>query len=265
MSASDDSWMIDHYDHASPNIIYTEVNIPGPGADLEDFNSQFTEGCGCQEKCSVENDCCCVKKYQVNYDENCKLLVSKYNGPVIECNSTCSCAEYGRCGNRVVQFGPRRNLTVFNAGHSKGFGLKSETEIAKGEFICEYAGEVIGMEEARRRSQADSGGMNYIFVLNEYLSEGRVVKTCIDPSVIGNVGRYINHSCQPNSVIVPVRANNPVPKLCIFALRVIRDNEEITFDYGGGYNKGFVSGKRKPCFCGSSVCKQFLPCDETLF
>ncbi|KAJ9591615.1 hypothetical protein L9F63_001829 [Diploptera punctata] len=266
MSDFDDCLMIDNYQHISPAIMYTAVNIPGPGANLEDFNTQFKKGCDCKTKCTIDV-CPCVKKYNINYDEDGKLLESKFNGPVVECNSLCGCAEKGRCGNRIVQFGPRENLIIFDTGELKGFGLKSESEISKGEFICEYAGEIVSLEKAYQRSEVNSDGMNYILILNEYLSEGNVLKTCVDPTVIGNIGRYINHSCQPNSTIIPVRTNNLVPKLCIFALRVIRANEEISFDYGGGDNNStnLKSDKRKSCSCGSSNCKKVLPYDETIF
>jgi histone-lysine N-methyltransferase SETMAR len=92
----------------------------------------------------------------------------------------------------------------------------------------------------------------------------------VDPTMIGNIGRYINHSCQPNAVVVPVRIDNPVPKLCIFALKVIHVGEEITFDYGGGNSSEMHSTQtglteRKSCCCGAQVCKKYLPYDETLF
>jgi len=266
-----EDYMIDNYHHISPDIFYTATNIPGPGASIEDFNTQFVGGCACEEgRCSVEDNCPCVGKYGMNYDKNGRLLESKFNGPVVECNSLCGCVGKGRCGNRLVQFGPRSGLQVFEADHNKGFGLTSETELSKGEFICEYAGEVLSMEEAKCRAQSNIGKMNYIFVLNEHLSQGCVLKTYVDPTMIGNIGRYINHSCQPNAVVVPVRIDNPVPKLCIFALKVIHVGEEITFDYGGGNSSEMHSTQtglteRKSCCCGAQVCKKYLPYDETLF
>lgn len=266
-----EDYVTDDYDHISPDTFYTATNIPGPGANLEDFNTQFVGGCVCEEgRCNAENSCPCVGKYGGNYDKNDRLLDSKFGGPIVECNSLCGCVGQGRCGNRVVQFGPRDGLQIFETGRSKGFGLRSETEILKGEFICEYAGEVLSMEEAKCRTQANNGKMNYVFVLNEHISEGCVLKTYVDPTKIGNIGRYINHSCQPNAVVVPVRTNNPVPKLCIFALKVIHHGDEITFDYGDGNSKDRCPEQkglteRMPCFCGAEVCKQYLPYDETLF
>jgi histone-lysine N-methyltransferase SETMAR len=266
-----EDYVIDNYHHTSPDIFYTATNIPGPGANTEDFNTQFMGGCVCEAgRCYIENSCPCAGKYDINYDKNGRLLDSKFSGPVVECNSLCGCVGQGRCGNRVVQFGPRGGLQVFEASQGKGFGLKSDTILMKGDFICEYAGEVLSMEEARSRVKANTGKMNYIFVLNEHLSHGHVLKTYVDPTMIGNIGRYINHSCQPNAVVVPVRTDNPVPKLCIFALKVIHVGEEITFDYGGGKSNEVCSvqaglAQRKSCCCGAQVCRKYLPYDETLF
>ena len=39
--------------------------------------------------------------------------------------------------------------------------------------------------------------------------------------VIGNIGRYANHSCDPNIVIVPVRIQTVIPHLALVASRDI--------------------------------------------
>ena len=43
-----EDYIPDNYDHISPDIFYTATNIPGPGANLEDFNTQFVGGCVCE-------------------------------------------------------------------------------------------------------------------------------------------------------------------------------------------------------------------------
>ncbi|XP_069703232.1 probable histone-lysine N-methyltransferase set-23 [Periplaneta americana] len=272
-SSVEDDIMDDDYNHISPDVFYTVTSLPGPGINVDDFNTPFVRGCDCREGKCLHPNCPCVERYGINYSDDGRLLDSKLNGPVVECNSLCGCCVLQRCGNRLVQLGPRKGLQVFKSGDAKGFGLKSKTRISKGEFICEYAGEVISLEEARCRVQTNKGKMNYIFVLNEHLAEGRVIKTYVDPTMIGNIGRYINHSCQPNAVVVPVRTNNLIPKLCIFALTVIEIGEEITFDYSGGGSSGkgeecsveVELRDRKLCYCGMQDCKKYLPYDETLF
>ena len=36
----------DNYEHSDESVLYTPVNIPGPGMDLSMFDEQF-EGCDC--------------------------------------------------------------------------------------------------------------------------------------------------------------------------------------------------------------------------
>jgi hypothetical protein len=114
----------------------------------------------------------------------------------------------------------------------KGLGLFAREDIQRLTFVCEYAGEVVGTSEAEQRLKDAEGGMNYLIVLKEHCSSG-VVLTCVDPRRFGNVGRFANHSCDPNLLMVPVRVDTPVPRLALFARRDVSAGEELTFDYSG--------------------------------
>ena len=118
------------------------------------------------------------------------------------------------------------------SGGGRGFGLFACENVKKLTFVCEYAGEVVGVSEAGRRLGSGDGGMNYLIVLREHCATG-VVLTCVDPRCMGNVGRFANHSCDPNLLMVPVRVDNSVPRLALFARRDILAGEELTFDYSG--------------------------------
>lgn len=79
----------------------------------------------------------------------------------------------------------------------KGFGLFAGQDIKKGSFLCLYAGEVISTKEARERwrDQLEQGRDNYILVIKEVTSRGdrqEVLKTTVDPTRIGNVGRFMS-------------------------------------------------------------------------
>ena len=117
-------------------------------------------------------------------------------------------------------------------GSGKGFGLFACEDVQKLAFVCEYAGEVVGVSEACKRMGWGDGGMNYLIVLREHCATG-VVLTCVDPRCMGNIGRFANHSCNPNLLMVPVRVDNSVPRLALFARRDITAGEELTFDYSG--------------------------------
>ena len=52
----------------------------------------------------------------------------------------------------------------------------------------------------------------------------------IDPTFVGNIARFINHSCDPSC---ETQKWNVLGEVCvgIFALRDIPENEELSFDY----------------------------------
>uniref|UniRef100_A0A1B6CA52 Histone-lysine N-methyltransferase n=1 Tax=Clastoptera arizonana TaxID=38151 RepID=A0A1B6CA52_9HEMI len=252
--------MEDSYNHPEDGLAYIESNIPGIGIDETLFNTQPSISCDCKNKSCFENESCsCVKLYGVNFKN--RLLVDNKlysNSLIIECNSFCSCSL--NCGNRLVQLGPRKGLVIFK-DLNKGFGVKSEEIIKSGSFICEYSGELIGKMEAKLRSKNNKDKMNFIFVLREFCNSN-VLETIVDATKIGNIGRYINHSCEPNSVILPVRNDSVIPKLAIFAICDIQIDEEITYNYSG--NDYFEANQGTLCYCGSTKCKHYLPCDKEL-
>ena len=64
----------------------------------------------------------------------------------------------------MVQLGPQPGLVV-EEREGKGRGLVTSYSLMEGQFVCEYAGEVIGEEVARRRTsrQTRSEGCLYVF------------------------------------------------------------------------------------------------------
>lgn len=198
---------------------------------------------------------------------------------MFECNSRCACA--GSCLNRVVQKGQQLKLQVFKTKH-KGWGLRTLEIIKKFTFVCEYAGELISIQEAKKRALAlthETG--NYLIVLREHSSNNQILRTHVDAHFHGNASRFINHSCSPNLVMVPVRVDSIVPKLALFAARNIDIGEELSFDYSGEFSVWSSSKKTgecegvevlrafgkepKSCACGSQNCRGLLPFDSSLY
>lgn len=270
--------MNDNYNHFSSKIIYIIDNIPGPNKNdpenkfiLDNFNSYLYSHCNCINEC-VEGKCSCLvssagKNYCNNNSGAKNLLnISKIQYqetyPVFECNSFCPCDT--DCGNRVVQKGPILGLYVKKCENGKGYGLFINHNIVKGTFICIYAGEIITKSEAviRHGHNSHKQNMNYIFCLKEH-SNGHITETIVDPSTFGNIGRYVNHSCEPNCVIVPVRIDSPIPKLAIFSRVNINQGSEITIDYGSHMLSSIETicekKNRTKCLCDSQLCRQWLP------
>lgn len=254
---------IDDYEHFSDDIEYILENIlqDDDGSDefnaLRDmFNSNITRNCECE---NCENDCAHGGNYEVKDGELLLKGDRRCRDLIYECHEACECKI---CLNKLVQFGPRDDLKIQHFA-SKGLGLVSTSFVQKGSFICEYAGEILTKSEAIRRDKKNQKDqkMNYIFCLNEISSDTKTstIQTFIDPSLKGNIGRYINHSCEANCDIVSTRVDSIIPKIAIFANRDIPPFTEITFNYGSDGHESSIDEKKKKCNCNSYNCKLYLP------
>ncbi|XP_004924622.1 histone-lysine N-methyltransferase SETMAR [Bombyx mori] len=268
--------MNDDYVHFNNNIFYIEENIPGPDDNslefkflLNNYNSQLESYCRCENVCSYPK-CECLKRsggnnYVVEHGELPKLKIDskEKQNLILECNKQCTCSY--QCGNRLVQLGPLKGLMIKKCDIvQKGFGLFTNVFVRNGSFICEYIGELLTKDQAFKRYHHNKTNkeMNYIFCLIEHCGT-EVIETFYDPSKFGNIGRYINHSCEPNSQILPVRYDMPIPKLAIFACEDIKPGSEITYNYSlNSNNKYSELIDRKQCFCKTLSCKGYMPYDE---
>ncbi len=128
--------------------------------------------------------------------------------------------------------------------HSKihGTGAFAHRAIRKGTRIIEYLGRKIDKAESARMLQAQN---EYIFDVHEDYD--------LDGNVDWNPARFINHSCAPNC-----EAENDDGRIWIIALRTIRPDEEITFNYG--YD--IQDYRDHPCRCGAEECLGFIVAEE---
>nr|KAE8917318.1 hypothetical protein PF009_g32360 [Phytophthora fragariae] len=77
----------------------------------------------------------------------------------------------------------------------------------------------------------------------------------IDASSTGSVARFANHSCAPNATLERWEVNGEI--CCgLFAAALIQRGTEITFSYLG---TGKKSRHARPCFCGDSTCRGYVP------
>lgn len=254
----------DDYEHNSTNLIYFPQNVPTEDV-IKQYHSQLN-GCNCVGSCNAINKCECIEKSGVSYSydnltnlTSYKIVEINENKPAYECNDNCSCSNI-LCGNKLTQYGPRKNLCVKQCKR-KGFGLFTSKKILSNFFICEYAGELISENDAKERFKRYTTKMNYVFCLKEHFGE-KIQKLFIDPTNYGNIGRYINHSCSPNSKLFIIRHNSTLPTLCVFSKGNIEANCEITMDYGStNSNKNDLLTR---CLCNSENCRGYLPFDMEL-
>ena len=109
-----------------------------------------------------------------------------------------------------------------------GLGMFASEPIKKGRFIARYSGRKIDTDKA------DELNNKYLFEIN--------TRWTIDGASRRNVARYINHSCRPNAE--PYFVKHVIK---IRAIKNIKPDEEITYNYGRGYFDCFI--KAVGCKC----------------
>jgi len=133
-----------------------------------------------------------------------------------------------------------------------GNGVFAKSNIAKGEPIVEYKGEIISHAKADRDHHDDiDSGHTFLFTLNE--------KWIANANRKGNVARWINHSCAPNAIaFVHGHKSKKLKKdrIIIEALRDIAAGEEITYDYGFEFDVPYTKELIAvwACRCGAPNC-----------
>ena len=141
-----------------------------------------------------------------------------------------------------------KRIQVRRSGvHGKGvFALQ---DLAEGETLIEYVGEVISWDEAQDRHPHDPKDPNHTFYF--HVNEDRV----IDALFGGNSSRWINHSCNPNC-----EADEDNDRIFIKAIRNIKAGEELNYDYGLIIDEPYTKKLKAeyPCWCGAKNCRGTL-------
>ena len=127
-----------------------------------------------------------------------------------------------------------------------GRGVFTLAEIAEGELIIEYTGEVIDWPEALRRHPHDPSDPNHTFYFS--LDSGQV----IDAKHGGNSSRWINHACEPNCI-----ADETDGRVFIRALHALNPGDELFYDYGLVLDERITAKLKKQyaCCCGAASCR----------
>jgi len=121
-------------------------------------------------------------------------------------------------------------------------GLYALKNIKPGEKVIEYVGKLITKKETKENPKFDNSKAIYLFNLNNRYD--------LDGDFTYNTARLINHSCNPNCEV-----ESKGLKLWISSIRDIKKNEELSYDYGFGFDENY---KEFPCKCGSNNCCGYI-------
>ncbi|XP_051166844.1 histone-lysine N-methyltransferase SETD2 isoform X2 [Leptopilina boulardi] len=164
---------------------------------------------------------------------------------LIECGSRCVVGS--RCTNKRFQNCDYAKCEVFRT-EKKGFGLRATADLEAGEFIMEYVGEVVDPKDFRKRTKEYSKDKNRHHYFMALKSD-----QVIDATMKGNISRFINHSCDPNSETQKWTVNGEL-RIGFFNKKFIANGEEITFDYHfQRYGK-----EAQKCFCEALNCRGWI-------
>ena len=158
--------------------------------------------------------------------------------------------------------------------HGGGLYAAGGAVFEKGEMIVEYIGQIVRQAVADRREvkyEEQGLGSCYLFRVDK--------DSIVDATQHGGIGRFINHSCDPNayakiiettvasssssssssssdvassssSSSQAMEAEEHPKHIIIFAARDIFGGEEITYDY-----KFPIEEKKLRCYCGAPRCQ----------
>ena len=124
----------------------------------------------------------------------------------------------------------------------KGRGLYATKDIKEGIRIINYIGKIITKKQTEESEKFNNAKPIYLFNLN--------MRYDLDGDVSWNTARLINHSCSNNCDY-----NGIGLKLWIIAIKDIKKGEELTCDYGFGYDENY---KQFKCKCGSKICCGYI-------
>ncbi|NXQ33729.1 SETB1 methyltransferase, partial [Alaudala cheleensis] len=135
-----------------PQVAYSKERIPGKGVYIN-TSWEFLVGCDCKDGCRDKSRCACHQltiqasgctpggQINPNSGYQHKRLEECLPTGVYECNKRCQC-NVNMCTNRLVQHGLQVRLQLFKT-QNKGWGIRCLDDIAKGSFVCIYAGKIL--------------------------------------------------------------------------------------------------------------------------
>ena len=126
------------------------------------------------------------------------------------------------------------------------WGLFAGQDFKKGDKVIEYKGKKYTHKQVEDDDRFDNSKAIYLFTLNK--------KIVLDGAIKSNTAKYINHSCNPNCEVDIIKS-----KIWILAIQDIKRGDELSYDYGFGYDEDY---KQFRCKCGSKNCCGYIVRDD---
>ena len=121
-------------------------------------------------------------------------------------------------------------------------GLYASENIKSGKIVIHYKGKLVTKKEVEKNPKFDNDKAIYLFNINNRYD--------MDGDFEYNEARLINHSCNPNCEV-----DGKGLKLWIVAIKDIKKGEELSYDYGFGYDEDY---KQFICKCGAKNCVGYI-------
>jgi len=182
----------------------------------KDCKNRFP-GCQCKSNCNSKHCPCYIAGRECDPD-----LCGKCNAGDFDYIPH---PETSKCKNIAMQRKLGKKLLISKSDiENAGWGCFIGESAKKDEFIAEYVGEIITLEESERRGEIyDFKKSTYMFTLNnEYL---------VDAARFGGKIRFANHSDTPNCNVHIKRVLGDY-KVGLYAAKDIKEGEELFFKYG---------------------------------
>jgi len=210
---------------------YKAIKVNFPIGNVQIYKAELSDIPRCECKPNIEDPCA----------SDCLNRMMFY-----ECHpSVCNAGD--RCCNQRFQKRQYPDCAPFKC-EGRGWGLRCNEDIKKGQFVAEYIGDLIDEEECKRRiEQAHEDNISNFYMLT--MDKNRI----IDAGPKGNFSRFMNHSCCPNLETQKWMVNGDI-RVGLFTLRDCIKGEELTFNY----NLECIGNEKKACCCGADNCSGFL-------
>ena len=130
---------------------------------------------------------------------------------------------------------------------NNGRGLYAKKDIKKGTKIIDYKGKIITNKQVDESDKYDNSKPIYLFTLNK--------RYTLDGDFPWNTAGLVNHSCDPNA-----QYDGKGLKVWVTAIKDIKKGEEITSDYGFGFDADY---KQFPCKCSAKNCCGYIIREES--